>query len=241
MTYAVVGSDKVATTLAMRFARSGVPFRLAQVREPVSNPYLAVQPSTSIRFTTFEEAADADVVILAIPFWTHRGLARRRLTWHGQIVVDAMYAAPSLGIRKSIDVVSHGFPGARIVKVLGRRWETPRASCQGKPANGNLAYLAGDNMQATKAVANLAMSLGYAPLMLNRFALEECLATRECCPSTQGECGALMCRQGNSLETAQLSTAYCTRNSWTLPRPNRLAESHLLSVCACSCTSWRAI
>ena len=57
-------------------------------------------------------------------------------------------------------------------------------------------------MQATKAVANLAMSLGYTPLTLNRFALDECLAARECRPSTQAECGSLVCRQGNSLETA---------------------------------------
>ncbi len=202
MTYALVGSGKVATTLAMRFARSGIPLRHAATRELASMSDFAGAPLTSVHFTTFEEAVEADLVIVAVPFWSHRAIARQRLTWHGQIVVDAMHAAPSLGIRKSIDVVSHGFPGARIVKVLGRRWDTSRASCQGKPVNGNLAYLAGDNTQATKAVANLAMSLGYAPLTLNRFALDECLATRESCPSTQAECGALVCRQGNALEPA---------------------------------------
>ena len=177
MTYALVGSGKVATTLATRFARSGIPLRLAHAREPVYNPHLAVEASASVRFTTFEEAADADVVILAVPFWTHRGLARARLTWHGQIVVDVMHAVPCQDMRKSIDVLSHGFPGARVVKVLSRRLDALEALCQSKPTMGNLAYLAGDDMQATKAVANLATSLGYTPLMLSRFAADECLAT----------------------------------------------------------------
>ncbi len=177
MTYALVGSGKVATTLAIRFERSGIPLRFAPTHEPTSKPNVAEETFTSVRFTTFAEATDADVVILAAPFWSHRTIARERLTWHGQIVVDAMHAVATLDMRMTIDVLPHGFAGARVVKAFDRSCSASREVRQVGSGPGPVAYLAGDDVRATKAIANLATSLGYLPVIFNEFASHACPAS----------------------------------------------------------------
>ena len=160
----------------MRFARSGISLRLAATGENTSMSDYAGASLTS-PFTRLDEAMDADVVIFAVPFSSHRILARGRLTWHGQIVVDAMYTPTRLGVRNSIDVISAGLPGARIVQASWRRCALAHARLDDQA----LVYLAGDNAQANKAIAGLATSLGYVPMILNRLASADGPATRSAC------------------------------------------------------------
>jgi pyrroline-5-carboxylate reductase len=65
---AIIGTGNVGRALARVFARQGVEALLANTRGPESFDDLAEQVAPHVRATTLEEARQADIVILAMPF-----------------------------------------------------------------------------------------------------------------------------------------------------------------------------
>lgn len=171
---AIIGTGNVGSALARVFARQGVEALIANTRGPESFSELAAQVAPVVRATTLDEARQADIVILAIPFLGTAEFGASQSRWNGQIVVDATNAflVPNseeiLRGRLSTQIVAEAFRGADVVKafnqlpanVLGR--ELP-------PGPGKIViFVASDSAPASTEIAKIAERLGYSPVELGR-------------------------------------------------------------------------
>jgi 8-hydroxy-5-deazaflavin:NADPH oxidoreductase len=78
MSYAVVGFGAVGQALARMFARKGIEVAVASRHQPeaLAPQANAIGPMTVPK--TLKDALEADIVILAVPYWQHREVAKAR-------------------------------------------------------------------------------------------------------------------------------------------------------------------
>jgi 8-hydroxy-5-deazaflavin:NADPH oxidoreductase len=116
MSYAIVGFGAVGQALARMFARKGIEVAVASRHQPeVLAPQAnAIGPTTVPK--TLKDALEADIVILAVPFWEHREVAKARTSWKGKTVIDMTNAfgvpVEDLGGLPSSTVIARALPGA---------------------------------------------------------------------------------------------------------------------------------
>ena len=124
MNYAIIGSGKVGSALAHLFTRAGIAVSIANRRGPETIRPLIETLGDTVTAATVEDALDADVIFLAIPFVAVEAFARVRADWSGKIVVDATNAygvSPEvMAGRLSSDIVAKAVPGASVVKAFNQ-------------------------------------------------------------------------------------------------------------------------
>ncbi|MEO7065356.1 MAG: NADPH-dependent F420 reductase [Rhodanobacter sp.] len=174
MTYSIIGSGSVGTALARQFARSGITVGVANTRGPASLASMAKELGDKVEPLTLQDALNADVIFLAIPFWSHRDIAKARSTWQGKIVIDVTnaYGVPlsELDNLPSSAIVAKSFPGAHLVKAFNH---LPAQVLALDPAiNGGrrVIFLSGDDNSAVESVDALVQQLGFAPISLGKIA-----------------------------------------------------------------------
>ena len=170
MQYAIIGAGNVGAALARHFARSGIPVGIANTRGPDTLATLAEEMGAAVVPLTLNDALDADVVILAVPFRAHAAIAAARPDWSGKIIVDAMNAygiAPQeLGGQPSSMAVAAAFSGAKVVKTLN---QLPAKLLAQDPVVDNgrrVMFVSGADPQAEASIAQLVAGLGFAPVKL---------------------------------------------------------------------------
>ena len=170
MSYAIIGFGNIGRALAKAFARNGIEVSVATTRDPKSFASDAAAIGPGIVPKTLAEAVKADVIFLAVRFEAHPDVAKALPTWQGKIIVDVTnaYGVPpeELGGQPSSRFIAQAFPGARLVKgfnhlVAGVLDQDP-AVHGGKRA----VFLASDDDDAAAAIAEIAESLGFAPIKL---------------------------------------------------------------------------
>jgi len=125
-TVSIVGTGNVGSALARVFARSRVEAVIANTHGPGSFPELAAEVAPSVRAATVDEARNADVLFLAVPFLAVRAFGASRTQWNGKIIVDATntFYLPNeeevLAGRLSTEIVADAFPGAEVVKAFNQ-------------------------------------------------------------------------------------------------------------------------
>lgn len=172
MTYSIIGSGNVGAALARQFARSGIAVGIANTRGPDTLSALAAELGGQVSAMTLQDALQADVVILAVPFRAHPAVAAAAPDWNGKIVVDAMntYGIEPQELKglASSDVVAAAFEGAKVVKTLN---QLPAKLLGTNPAeNGGrrVMFVAGNDDTASALVAKLVDALGFAPIALGK-------------------------------------------------------------------------
>lgn len=170
MTYSIIGSGKVGTALARQFARNGIPVGIANTRGPLSLAVLANELGDIVVAQTLEKALAADVVILAIPFSSHRDIGRTCANWNNKIVIDAMntYGVPpeELGDQASTDVVAAAFRGAKVVKTFNQLPAALLAKDPAQDGGRRAMFIWSRDQKANTSVTELVDRLGFAPISL---------------------------------------------------------------------------
>lgn len=173
MRYAIVGAGAIGTAVAAQFGRAGTPVRVANSGSSSSLAALVREAGPSVRASTVEEALEADLIVLAVPYDAVFEVARRGRSWKGKIVVDATNAIDfpdfkprDLGGRPSSRVVAESFPGAHIVKAFNTMWARVLKRNAAEQTGNRVLFLAGDNRGVNKVVADLVASWGFAPIDL---------------------------------------------------------------------------
>lgn len=174
MTYSIIGTGNVGKALARQFVRSGISVGIANTRGPDAIASMLEELADKVVPLTLQEALKADVIILAVPFWAHRDVAKAAPTWQGKIVIDATnaYGVPlsDLDNLPSSAIVAQALPGARLVKGFNH---LPAGVLAQEPiaAGGRrVIFLSSDDEGATATVAALVEKLGYAPISLGKIA-----------------------------------------------------------------------
>jgi len=170
----IVGTGNVGTALARVFARSRVDAMIANTRGPDSFPELAAEVAPAVRATTLEEARQADVLFLAIPFLAVRPFAASQPEWHGKIIVDATnsFMVPNEGEllagRLSTEIVTDAFPGAEVVKAFNQLPANVLARPLPAGDGKTVVFIASNSSRASKEITRITEQLGYAPVELGR-------------------------------------------------------------------------
>jgi predicted dinucleotide-binding enzyme len=174
MSYSIIGSGSVGTSLTSQFARNSIAIGVANRRGREAVATIFKDYGKMVNPLALEEAVNADIVILAVPFWSHREVARAAVSWEGKTVIDVTnaYGVPlsELGHQPSSSLIAKAMPGARLVKAFnhlpaGVIAQDPR-TIEGR----RVIFLSSDDEGAISDVADLVRRLGFAPVSLGRIA-----------------------------------------------------------------------
>jgi 8-hydroxy-5-deazaflavin:NADPH oxidoreductase len=172
MKYAIIGSGNIGTALARIFARKKIPVAIANSRGPQTLTSLKEKLGPGVVPQSIQNAIEADVIFIAVPFPAHKDVAKQSKDWNGKIVVDvtnALRVAPEeLGGLLSSEVVSKAFVGARVVKAFNH---LPAAQLgTNPPADGQrqAVFVSSNDAEASATVAAVVDQLGFAPVELGR-------------------------------------------------------------------------
>jgi 8-hydroxy-5-deazaflavin:NADPH oxidoreductase len=172
MKYAIIGSGDIGTALARTFARKKIDVAIANSRGPKTLASLTEELGPSIFPQSVQDACQAEMIFLAVPFPAHKDVAKQFKQWNGKIVVDvtnALHVAPEeLGGLLSSEIVSKAFVGARLVKAFNH---LPAAQLGTNPpvkGQRQAVFLSSNDADASATVAAVAAQLGFAHIELGR-------------------------------------------------------------------------
>jgi len=174
MSYSIIGFGAVGQALARAFARKGIDVAVASRRAPEALAAHAQAIGPSVVPKTLQDALQADVIFLAVPFAECQTVARALPNWQGKTLIDTTnaYGVPveELGGLPSSAVTARAFAGASFVKGFNHLAAGRLATDPSVEGGRRVVFLAGDDDSALPPVAALAERLGFAPVWLGKLA-----------------------------------------------------------------------
>jgi len=172
MSYAIIGFGKIGQALANAFARRNIDVVVAGRKPPEDLAPQAQAIGPMVVAKSLRDALEADTIILAVPFWEHREVAKALPGWNGKTIIDAMntYGVPpeELDGLPSSAFVAKAFPGAKLVKGFNHLIAATLATDPIVEGGHRVVFLSSDDEDAIAPVAALAKQLGFAPVELGK-------------------------------------------------------------------------
>ncbi|UVK38838.1 NAD(P)-binding domain-containing protein [Mesorhizobium sp. AR10] len=189
MSIGIIGAGALGSNVARLLAKSGVSATIANRRGPESLAGLVGELGPSIKAGTVEEAASADIVLVALR-WVDLEKALHGLpAWNDRVVIDGTNAvefldpdspdakdpnnplaaygikAIDLGGKHSSEVFRRFVPGARVVKAFNHLdvQVLPESAVSG---GQRVLFYSGDDADAKTAVRKLLEQTGHFPVDL---------------------------------------------------------------------------
>lgn len=184
MTIGIIGSGALGSNIARALAKKGVAATIANKSGPASLAKLLAEVGPTITAGTIEQAASADIVIVAVPWVALETLLPSLPAWNNRIVIDAtnpvLFLDPNsadakdptnplaaygikaidLGGKYSSAVVRALVPSARLVKAFNHLDANMLAQPEAAGGQRTLFY-AGDDAAAKGEVRKLLDTIGY--------------------------------------------------------------------------------
>ena len=178
MTIGIIGSGAIGTAFARTLARAGIEATISNSRGPESLKDLVGELGPSIKAGTRDEAARANIVVIAVN-WTKLQVALTNLpNWGGRIVIDAnnpieapLFKPVDLGGRVSSEVFADLVPGARVVKAFNHLRAEVLASDPQKDGGRRVLFYSGNDTTAKAEVASLIERIGFVGIDLGSLAI----------------------------------------------------------------------
>jgi predicted dinucleotide-binding enzyme len=175
MKYAIIGSGKIGSALARTFAQKNIEVAIANSRGPETLASLTKKLGPSVHPQSIQDAYEAEMIFLAVPFPAHKDVAKQFKNWNGKIVVDAMNILDlspkereELGGVLSSEVVAKAFIGARVVKAFNHLPSDQLGTNPFVAGQRQAVFVSSDDADASATVAAVATQLGFAPVELGR-------------------------------------------------------------------------
>lgn len=173
MSIGIIGTGNIGSAIARALVGIGQDVTLANRSGPASLDSLIEELGPKARAGTVAEAAQADIVFVAVN-WSKIPAALSGLkNWNGRIVVDANnpIEAPSfqpfnLAGRSSSEVFSEYVPGAKVVKAFNHLQPHLLSGDPRAEGGRRVLFLAGDDVAAKAEISHLISRLGFAPIDL---------------------------------------------------------------------------
>src|SRR6201997_3804848 len=169
-----IGSGPIAQALAHHLVAAQIPLYISNSRGPDSLTDLMTDLGDPAQAATVEQAANADVVILALPFLRVPELVDVVADWTGRVVVDAtnqfaqytpVYSGyVDLGEETGSEWVARHLPGATVVKAFNAMYASYLAADPRHPDGHQVVFYAGDDTTACADFDQLVSGLGFAPV-----------------------------------------------------------------------------
>jgi 8-hydroxy-5-deazaflavin:NADPH oxidoreductase len=169
-----IGSGPLTQALAPHLVAAQTPVLISNSRGPDSLGELVASLGDSAQAVTVEQAAKANLVILALPFLRVPELAEIIPDWSGRIVVDAtnQFAEYAPAYRGYVDLgeetgsewVARHLPGATIIKAFNAMYASYLAADPRHSEGRQVVFYAGDDSTACADFDELISRLGFAPV-----------------------------------------------------------------------------
>ena len=173
MSYAIIGFGKIGQALAHAFARKNIEVTVASHRSVGELVPQARAIGPTVVAKSLQDALEADIIMLAVPFGKHREIAKALPSWKGKTVIDAMNSAPlppeEMDGLPSSAFVAKSFAGAKVVKGFNHLLAATLATDPVVEGGHRVVFLSSDEEDAIPPVADLAKRLGFAPVKLGKF------------------------------------------------------------------------
>ncbi|MEW2449295.1 NADPH-dependent F420 reductase [Streptomyces parvulus] len=175
MKIGTVGAGTVAQAIARHAVTHGHEVVLSNSRGPASLSGLVGELGPLSHAGTPQEAAAAEIVVLAVGWPQVPDVATALPDLGGRIVIDAtnQFASPpphaeiaDLGELTGSEYVASLLPGARVVKAFNTLYGQYIAADPRHPAGRQVLFLAGDDADAKATVRDLTGAFGFAPVDL---------------------------------------------------------------------------
>lgn len=178
MTYAIIGTGTVGTTLARFFAAANIPVLIANSRGPETLRDIAADLGSAVTPVAIDKAVRADVVLFAVGSLAFKTVGALRADWSGTIVVDVTngFMLPpevqeaEFGGRLTSEVNAERVPGAKLVKSLNQLPYKTYAAPTPDKVGKRVVFVSSDHADASAAVATLVGDLGFAAIELGPIA-----------------------------------------------------------------------
>ena len=179
MNFGILGAGRVARSIARLLLAQGHDVMLSSRRGPAALADTVAALGHGAKAGSVQEAAAAEVVVLAVP-WTE---VERALTdlqpWNDRILVDttnpfvagpAGLAIADLGGRSSSTVVAELAPGARVVKAFNSILMANLEKGPAESGGRRVLFVSGDDAPAKSAIRGVIETSGYAVVDLGDLA-----------------------------------------------------------------------
>lgn len=173
MSIGIIGSGNIGSAFARALAKAGLSAVVANSRGPASLQSLEAELQPFIKAGTLEEAASADIVLVAVN-WSKLPQALKGLPdWQGRIVIDAnnpieapLFKPAELGGRLSSEIFAGLVPGARVVKAFNHLAASVISGDPAVEGGQRVLFYSGDDAAAKADVGALIQRLGFAGIDL---------------------------------------------------------------------------
>jgi len=174
----IIGAGNIGLAVAKTLSRAGIVATIANSRGPASLTEAVAVLGPTIKAGTREEAAAADIVVIAVN-WSKLPAAVAGLpAWDGRIVIDAnnpieapLFKPVDLHGRISSEMVAELVKGARLVKAFNHLRADILASDPRADGGRRVLFYSGDDSVAKAEVGALIDRLGFAGIDLGPLAL----------------------------------------------------------------------
>jgi hypothetical protein len=173
MSIGIIGAGELGSAFARALARKGIAATISNSRGPEALQDIARELKPYVTAGTIEEAAKADIVLVAVP-WSKLPKAMAGLPdWAGRIVIDAnnpierpLFKPAELNGRLSTEIFGDLVPGARVVKAFNHL--QPHLISDDPHAEGGsrVLFYSGDDARSKAEVGALIAKLGFAGIDL---------------------------------------------------------------------------
>jgi 8-hydroxy-5-deazaflavin:NADPH oxidoreductase len=148
ITIGVIGAGTIGRALAAHAAKAGRHVLISNSRGPETLADIAAALGPAVEAITVAKAADADVVVLAVPFVAVPDAAAAAGDWTGQSVVDVtnQFATATYEGRADIgeltgsEWVAGHLPGAHIIKAFNAMAGLTSRRSPGTPKGGRSSF-----------------------------------------------------------------------------------------------------
>jgi 8-hydroxy-5-deazaflavin:NADPH oxidoreductase len=174
LTVGTIGAGTLAQAIVGHAVAAGHRVILSNRRGPAALAGLVDQLGTNASAGTPQQAAEADILILAVGWDQVPHAVGAVPDWKGRLVIDATNQwqdfrrgiAADLGDQTGSERNATLMPGARVVKAFNTLYGRIIAQ---DPRHGDgrlVVFMAGDDLAAKATVASFADSMGFAPVDL---------------------------------------------------------------------------
>jgi 8-hydroxy-5-deazaflavin:NADPH oxidoreductase len=178
MSIGIIGAGGIGMAFATQAARAGYDVILSNSRGPESLVETARKLGQRVRAGTRQEAAQSDIVVVAVQWQQLRAALADLPAWNGRIVIDAMnpilmpeFRVADLDGKSSSEIVASLLPGARVVKTANTLTPELLASDPSQAGGRRVLFVSGDDADAKTEVAGVLEKAGFATVDLGGLAV----------------------------------------------------------------------
>jgi predicted dinucleotide-binding enzyme len=177
MKIGIIGAGGIGQAFAGQVAKAGYQVIVSNSRGPESLAGVVSELGPRAKAGTRQEAAQADVVVLAVQWSQLRAALSDLPAWSGRILIDATNPVVQPGFRladlngsTSSEIVASLAPGARVVKAANTLPVALLAADPKQVGGRRVLFMSGDDAAAKAEVSAILEKVGFAPIDLGGLA-----------------------------------------------------------------------